>query len=91
MPKNIEILTGLAGVDFAWNVGDVIVVGADVDEAEAGRWVAAEFAKPSDAPRHLRVKPSEHVPNETAADPKHKVERRKAPAKAAAKPKAAGK
>lgn len=74
--KNIEILTGLAGNEFAWNVGDVIVVGADVDEAEADRWVAAGYAKATDAPRGLRVAPSEHVPNETAQADKKGVEYR---------------
>lgn len=74
---NIEMKTGVAGLEFGWAVGDVLTIGQDVDPDEAARWVTAEFAVATDKPRGLRVKPSEHVPNEVevAKSVRRRVER----------------
>jgi hypothetical protein len=48
MPK-VKLLTGLAGISFSHNAGDVI----DANEAEAKRFVEAGIAELVEAPKKI--------------------------------------
>lgn len=48
MPK-VKLLTGLAGIDFSHNAGDIV----DCNEAEAKRFVEAGIAELAEEPKKV--------------------------------------